>query len=396
VNKLILFGAGKIGRSFIGQLFSLGGYEVVFIDIDRRIIDALNERRSYDVIIKSESGDEIIPIKNVRGILSTDEDQIDEELSDCNLVATSVGQTNLNKIIPLIAQGILKKYHKGNTTPTDIILAENLRNAARYTQTELAEILPSEFPLGKMVGLVETSIGKMVPIMSVREVEEDVLKVYAEPYNTLILDKKGFRNTLPDVPGLAPKENMKAWVDRKSFIHNLGHASAAYYGTILYPNAVYMWEILEDREVYQFTRKVMVQSAHALMAEYPGEFSFQDLEDHIDDLIARFRNKALGDTVFRVGLDLYRKLGPQDRLVGAIRFALKHGLSYDLILRSILNGFKFKATDENGDLYLEDKKFHNNTRELKMDEMLEQICGFDTNTDSEVFKLAETINRNYN
>ena len=37
-NKLVLFGAGKIGRSFIGQVFSRSGYEVVFIDINQEII----------------------------------------------------------------------------------------------------------------------------------------------------------------------------------------------------------------------------------------------------------------------------------------------------------------------------------------------------------------------
>ena len=44
-NKLVLFGAGKIGRSFIGQLFSRGGYEVVFIDVFKPVIDELNLRR---------------------------------------------------------------------------------------------------------------------------------------------------------------------------------------------------------------------------------------------------------------------------------------------------------------------------------------------------------------
>ena len=59
-NKLVLFGAGKIGRSFIGQVFSRSGYEVVFIDINQQLIDHLNKSGQYKVIIKSPKGDETI------------------------------------------------------------------------------------------------------------------------------------------------------------------------------------------------------------------------------------------------------------------------------------------------------------------------------------------------
>jgi mannitol-1-phosphate 5-dehydrogenase len=233
----------------------------------------------------------------------------------------------------------------------------------------------------------------MVPIMSEKEVQEDVLKVYAEPYNTLILDKKGFRNVLPEVKGLAPKENMKAWVDRKSFIHNLGHASAAYYGYFLHPEATFMWEVLADSKIYTFTRDTMQQSAKALMAEYPDEFTIQDSNAHIEDLILRFQNKSLGDTVFRVGLDLYRKLGPQDRLVGAIRMAIKHGLPYNYVLKAILYGFRFKATDEFGHMYPADDQFHMKAKKLDINRLLEQICGFDKNKDAAVFELIEILNK---
>ena len=53
-KKLVLFGAGKIGQSFIGQLFSRGGYEVVFVDVCKPIIDELNRRRTYNVVIKND------------------------------------------------------------------------------------------------------------------------------------------------------------------------------------------------------------------------------------------------------------------------------------------------------------------------------------------------------
>ena len=42
------------------------------------------------------------------------------------------------------------------------------------------------------------------------------------------MDATAFRNPIPPIPGLDPKQHMAAYVDRKSFIHNLGHAASAY------------------------------------------------------------------------------------------------------------------------------------------------------------------------
>ncbi|MEA2013100.1 MAG: hypothetical protein U9O87_08520 [Verrucomicrobiota bacterium] len=49
--------------------------------------------------------------------------------------------------------------------PLDIIIAENIRNGADFFLKELKKLLPKNFDLDKKVGLIETSIGKMVPIM---------------------------------------------------------------------------------------------------------------------------------------------------------------------------------------------------------------------------------------
>jgi mannitol-1-phosphate 5-dehydrogenase len=54
------------------------------------------------------------------------------------------------------------------------------------------------------------------------------------------------------------------------------------------------------------------------MKKYPGEFRPEQLTDHIDDLLRRFENRALGDTVFRVGCDLKCKLHKNDRIMSPL------------------------------------------------------------------------------
>jgi mannitol-1-phosphate 5-dehydrogenase len=383
-NKIVIFGAGKIGRSFIGQLFGCGGYKVVFVDVDPAMIKMLNERGNYRVVIKGDKEEEII-VPDVHAVSALDRNKVVEEVSTAGIVAVSVGKNALEKVIPVIAEAIAKRYRDYGIIPLDIILAENMRSAAEFVRGHLQNNLPSGFPVEAMVGLIETSIGKMVPIIPLAELEKDPLIVFAEPYNTLILDGKGFKSPIPKIKGLAPKNNIKAWVDRKAFIHNLGHATAAYYGHSLHPEAVYLYEILDDQNVFKLTRNVMLQSADILLTAYPDDFTDSDLKDHIDDLLHRFRNKALLDTIFRVGEDLTRKLSTDDRFMGSIHLAIKYGMPYNLILEAMSFGFCFRAKDEEGNLFPPDVTF---LKSLSNDfeSTLINNLGFDPEADKNVIE----------
>jgi mannitol-1-phosphate 5-dehydrogenase len=391
-NKLVLFGAGKIGRSFIGQLFSQGGYEVIFIDVYKPVIDEINRKRNYNVIIKSDN-EEILNVKNVRGVHTDDEKKVIYEVATSGILAVSVGLNGLKKIFPFLAKGLLERYKIDSNYALDIIIAENMRDADIYFRNQLSKILPGIYPLDKLVGLVETSIGKMVPIMQKKNIHYDILQIFAEPYNTLILNKEGFKNPIPDIRGLAPKENMKAWVDRKLFIHNLGHSSAAYVGHLYNPQLIYLYEALEIPEIVNYTKTTMLQAAAILLKKYPDEFSFKDLEDHINELLNRFHNKALGDTIFRVGCDLKRKLGPDDRLAGAIKAALILNLPYDKILFALVCACHFRVKDEEGSMLKEDINFIK-IYDKGIESVLLSICGFDSRKDRQIYKEAKLIDDN--
>jgi mannitol-1-phosphate 5-dehydrogenase len=387
----VIFGAGKIGRSFVGQLFSRSGYRVLFVDVDKRVIEELNRRKSYDIVVKAEK-EEVISVANVGGILAFDLEPVVEAIAGCSLMATCVGKNALPKIMQAIAKGIEKRYQENPGYPLDIILAENVRDACSLVKEYLTALLPKEFPVDSYLGLIETSIGKMVPIMP-KEIENaDPLLVYAEPYNTLILDKNGFRNPIPLVSGLSPKENIKAWVDRKAFIHNLGHAVAAYYGSYKYPGKRYLYEVLDDPDVKEYTKQVMHQSATILEALYPGDFTMKDLEAHISDLLFRFRNIALKDTLYRVGQDRPRKLGPDDRFVGMIRLAQQQGMACGKILEAMAYAFCFKSTDETGNRSSDDLLF-DDILSQGVEVPLLNVCGFDPQEDQE---LIDEFIRYYN
>ena len=132
----------------------------------------------------------------------------------------------------------------------------------------------------------------------------------------------------------------------------------------------------------------MVQSASILIMKYPGEFTMEELLDHIDDLLVRFQNKALADTVFRVGCDLKRKLGETDRFVGIIKAAISLGMPYDAILEAVVCAVFFTAKGVNGQALEEDINFLNNYQD-NISLMLTEICGFDKAKNAGLFIDSE-------
>lgn len=374
-KKLIQFGAGNIGRSFIGQLFAQNGYEVVFVDINQKLIDELNSKGQYKCVIKkNNTDDKTLVIKNVRAIHFDNKDQILKEFEDAAILSTSVGKSALIHIIPIIAKGLIRRVSLLDNYPIDIIIAENLRNAADFLYEQLSKYVPTAFNLNKTIGMVETSIGKMVPIMEEADLQIDPLWVFAEEYNNLIVDKKGFITKIPDIADISAKDNISAYVDRKLFIHNLGHAAAAYFGSEYNNNFKYVYQALEIPEIYNKTKKCMLQSAYALNKEYPLDLLITDLADHIDDLLFRFQNIKLKDTIYRIGKDLKRKLDKNDRLTGALLLAKKHNCPMNFILKAFNASLLFSAVDQQGNLFGSDKDFIDNYNSRGLEYVINDIC----------------------
>jgi len=384
MKKIVVFGAGNIGRSLVGQIFSQAGYEVVFIDVVKQLIEALNKERKYRIEVKDVNPRTII-VNNVRAVNAADIEKVSIEVATADIAATAVGPNNLKNIYPLIAKGLIKrlKMRKG---PLDIIICENIRNASRIFREGLLKHLPEDYPLDSTVGLIETSIGKMVPIMPEEVRRKDPLLLYAEAYNKIIADKKAFKGEIPEIEGLEPKDNMKAYVDRKLFIHNMGHAVTAYLGYITNPEMKYIWQAIENDPIRDTVEHAMWESGKSLIKEYPEEFNEQNIKQYIDDLIRRFDNRFLGDTLYRVGRDLPRKLSRNDRLIGALLLDQKNGVPAPCTTVGTAAAMFFRAKDEKGNLYFKDKLFADEIYPRGIDYILKEVCGLDPVKDRSLFR----------
>ena len=163
--KVIHFGAGKIGRGFIGAVLNEAGHDVVFADVDKDIIDQINAAKEYTLhIIDRDSCSR--RITGVSAIDSTSE-ELPVLIAEADLITTAVSLKVLPYIAPAIAAGIKTRSAIGNVSPLNIICCENgirATSTLKQSVTEKLDAQTLEWMKGK-IGFADCSVDRIVPII---------------------------------------------------------------------------------------------------------------------------------------------------------------------------------------------------------------------------------------
>lgn len=367
--KAVQFGAGNIGRGFTAQLFHESGYEVVFVDVSDELVGLINNKGAYHIYIVGNSP-ETINIDNIRAVNGRDIDAVANEILSASVVCTAVGVNVLKHVAPAIAKGILLRSEHGVSDPLNIIICENLLNAKDIMRGYIREHLPKGHAghMDSHIGIVESVVSRMVPVMTDEQRLLDPLSVYVEAYKKLPVDKNGFVGDIPEIVGLEPKGNFGAYVERKLFTHNLGHAAFAYLGHLR--GHEYIYQAVADPLVSSIVKSVLDETGRAQVEK--NGFTREEHQAHIDDLLHRFSNVSLGDTVARVGRDPIRKLGPNDRLIGGMKLANEFGISPANISLSAAAAILYDNPEDEAAV-----KLQSMLKVDGLDALLEKICGIE-------------------
>lgn len=324
MKQAVMYGGGNIGRGFIGALLSQSGYAVTFVDVAEPVVKALQENHTYPVRYVSNEGSTDVWIENVTAVNGNDTAAVADVIAGCDIMATAVGVRILKFIVPNIVAGLRKRWAE-KKGPLNIIICENLMDANKILANMIKEQLTDDEKtvFDESVGLVEASIGRMVPVQTEEMKDGNPLRVCVESYGFLPVDKAAFKGEIPEIPNMVPYAPFDFYLKRKLYIHNMGHATCAYLGDLL--GHTYIYQSIDDPEIALITQNAMLESAQALAKQYNADLD--PLLQHIRDLLGRFTNAALGDTCQRVGGDPARKLSPEDRLIGAGKLALQLGIT---------------------------------------------------------------------
>ncbi len=330
MKSAVQFGAGNIGRGFMGQLFWEIGYEIVFVDVRETVVKLLNEKKSYTLRIldagtrkKSD-----ITIGRFRAFTPQSQNEVAEAIALSDVMSTAVGVENLEDIAPLIAEGIRERFRR-NSPPVDIYQCENSLHAAKILKSAVLDRLSGDLRIWaeENVGFIGTAVMRIVPAPA-KSGGEDPLLVVSDAYHRLPYDNRR-RAAPPPIEGLRPVENFTAEMTKKLYTYNLAHAALGYLGKL--KGRSYIHECVGDSDTVSVVEGALNESMDALVKKYPGNIGGEEKEEIIRDIKLRFSNPLIMDTIKRVGKDPVRKLGPDERLIGSANLCLSSGILPDNI-----------------------------------------------------------------
>ncbi len=353
MKKAIQFGAGNIGRGFIGNILSQNGYEVCFADINKAVIDELNKKHEYIVEVVGENCQEIL-IKNVYGVMSNSSD-IFEEIKKTNLITTAVGPVVLPIIAKTLAEGIKTRMEAGIKDYLNIIACENMIKGSSFLKEEVYKHIDDSVKeyIETYVGFPDSAVDRIVPPM---EKGADILRVRVEEFNEWIVDKTLFKGEIPNIEGMTLTDNLMAFIERKLFTLNTGHALTAYLGILEGHKTIR--ESINDEKIKDVVVHAMEESGEVLIKRY--NFDRDAHEKYIKKIVSRFENPYLVDEVDRVGREPLRKLGYNDRLIKPLRGTLEYNTKNDNLIRGIAAAMAYRNENDPQAVILKDKIEHEN------------------------------------
>ncbi|WP_435746091.1 mannitol-1-phosphate 5-dehydrogenase [Microbacterium sp. PMB16] len=335
--KAVHFGAGNIGRGFVGLLLHEGGYEVVFSDVADALVDAINAVDEYTVHEAGPGGVDHV-VTGFRAVNSrTDAEALTREIATADVVTTAVGPTVLRFVAPAIVAGLAARTD--DAAPLQIMACENAIGATDLLRTEIEKAAGAD--AGELLAravFANTAVDRIVPAQPAG----GGVDVTVEPYFEWAIESGPFGGNLPVIPGAHFVEDLAPFIERKLFTVNTGHAATAYFGARAGVERIS--DALADPDVAARVTAALEETSAVLVAEHgldPAE-----LATYRATILDRFRNPALIDTVQRVGRQPLRKISRHERFIGPAAMAAERGLPADALVAAVAAALEFDDADD--------------------------------------------------
>lgn len=303
--KAVHFGAGNIGRGFVGYLLKDAGYELVFSDVNSELIDAINAQDSYIVHeVGTESRD--IEISGFSGINSAkNPEELAEAIATADVVTTAVGPNILKFVAVNIADGLRRRAESGNTQKVAVMACENAINA---TDILAAAIRENYAQADDVAIFANTAVDRIVP----NQAPGSGLDVTVETYYEWAIETGPFNGSPLAIAGATWVDDLAPYITRKLYTVNTGHAATAYFG---YRAGIgKISDAIENEEIRSKVEAALAETKNLVVRVFGFEPEVQ--QAYVDKILNRFVNPYLPDTAERVGRSPLRKISRHERFIG--------------------------------------------------------------------------------
>lgn len=308
--RALHFGAGNIGKGFIGYLLNKSGYDVCFVDVNQSAIDKFNKNNRYlvELLDDNHTVEVITPVSALNSI--TQKEEVLNSIVKADIITTSVGIGNIPRIAQSLAKGLLKRVDV-NKNKINIIANENAISASSTLRQEVEKYLSDEEikKIRQYVGFPNSAIDRLA--LSKENQEDEIALV--EPIFEWVINKSEMVNIdLLPIKGATYVADLAPYIERKLYCVNMAHAATAYIGFLNGEKTIQ--DALKNPKIESFVKGALNEVAQYFIKEY--NISSNEINRFIEKILARFKNNNISDDISRVGRSPVRKLRANERLVG--------------------------------------------------------------------------------
>lgn len=317
MSESIIFGAGKIGRGFLARLLLLQNQQFCFYEKSYELANLLNSEQGYQIHVLGSPEDDL-EVKGHVVYTQKGKDELVEKFISADTVFTSVGGANLESIIPIVVEGIKRRYAAKIEKPLNIITCENWIDPDGILRRGILQLLDDDqrHYVSRWVGIAESIV-----LCSGIEHEENPSSVNIQDTTELPINGKKLVQPFPAIPGLTIIEDFKGLLERKLYTYNAANATVSYLGSLL--GYTYIYEASFDPFILKVLDGVYQETARALSRKH--HIPLEEQIAFTKTSLAKLQNPDLVDTLERNARDPLRKLSPNDRLIGPARMVAEYG-----------------------------------------------------------------------
>lgn len=334
------FGAGNIGRGFIGETLANNGFFITFVDVNKAVIGELNQRGSYEVELAAE-GHQKIKVDGVNGINNaSDPGRVVSFIAKADMVTTAIGPKILPIIAPLIADGIKARRLANNKRFMDVVACENMIGGSQFLKEKVYDALSNEDKVfaDEYIGFPNAAVDRIVPVQH----HEDPLFVSVEPFKEWVIDESQMKNQNIRLEGVEYAQSLDPYIERKLFSVNTGHATVAYTGK--YFGYETIGDAIKDEKVLNQLKGALEETGDLLINKW--DFDADKHKAYQAKIISRFQNPYISDDIARVGRTPIRKLGYDERFIRPIRELKDRNLDYSVLADTVGMILKFNEPED--------------------------------------------------
>lgn len=379
---ILMIGAGKIARGFIGHLLWKSGYSFQFVEYCSELAELLNQRKHYSVRILGET----IHTDEITGFGAWDYNDLPEIIesiaTDTTTIFISVGGKNLTSVAKVLTPSLAERMARGNTNPLNIVLCENWIKPGTILRNAIEEAATPAFKeyLAQHVGFIESVIMRSAIEPTKEVLDGDPLAVNVQDFWYLPVDQAQIKAPLPDLEGLAYIDDFNGYLDRKFYTYNAANGTVSYLGNL--KNYTYIYEAATDPDIVEILEQVYKETGKALCAKHG--FDYETHMEFTRTSLHKLQNKYLVDYVERNARDPIRKLGPSDRLVGPARLVIQYGGIPHALATAIAAALFYEQPSDPIALQL---KHLRTTKGI--DYLLSHVCGLNPDSDTVLITLIK-------